>query len=100
MVLSVVFLLFYFKMGCLFFHVGTGSILPLALAVVLLSKKKHLRGGSEVHKIKEESSYFSMRIRASTATTALGVPNNGLRSISAISGAAITNALTLAICSA
>ena len=36
--------------------------------------------------------YFSIRIRASTATTALAEPRSGLRSISAISGAAFTRA--------
>ena len=36
--------------------------------------------------------YFSIRIRASTATTALAEPRSGLRSISAISGAALTSA--------
>ena len=44
--------------------------------------------------------YFSILILASTATTFFGLPSNGLRSISAISGAAITKADTLAICSA
>lgn len=32
--------------------------------------------------------YFSILIRASTATTAFAEPNNGFKSISAISGAA------------
>ena len=36
--------------------------------------------------------YFSIRMRASTATTALAEPRSGLRSISAISGAAFTSA--------
>ena len=44
--------------------------------------------------------HFSIRILASTATTFFGLPRSGLRSISAISGAAITKAATLAICSA
>ena len=36
--------------------------------------------------------YLSMRMRASTATTALAEPRRGLRSISAISGATVTSA--------
>ena len=44
--------------------------------------------------------YFSILILASTATTAVEEPKRGFKSISAISGAACTNADTLAIWSA
>lgn len=53
---------------------------------------------NKFHKISE--TYFSIRMRASTAITMVSLPNKGFRSISIISGAAVTSADSRTIISA